>query len=164
MKKWLYAISLTGACALVFVLGLLLFPLQPCLQVAYQKTGDTILKTPVTPGDEIAVRLTHSFEHIPWNEYYLVTPDLQFNLSRIEVAGYGAGIPAEMDVPTYVGEDGLVHMDNINTVFERFNWITSSTNMKDLSINGVSVLTFSDLPHHSFVQCEVILQRRFRFG
>lgn len=69
-------------------------------------------------------------------------------------------LAAEMDVPAYVGEDGLVHMDEINDAFPRFNWITSQTNMKDLRINGRPVLVFSDLPNHSFVTCEIEVQRR----
>ena len=51
------------------------------------------------------------------------------------MAGYGAGIPAEMDVPTHI-ENGLVWMEEINSVFPYFTWITSSTYMKGLQING----------------------------
>ena len=95
----------------------------------------------------------------------MIQEDGSFLLQRIEVGGFGAGIPAEMDVPTYVGEDGLVHMDEINSVFSQFNWITSQTNMKDLLLNGEPVLEFSSLPHHSFVTCETVVQRRlFHFG
>lgn len=135
------------------------------LRLSDQKTGDIILEQPVRPGDEVAVELTHSFEHVPWNEYYVVQDDGSFLLERIEVGGFGAGIPAEMDVPTYVGEDGLVHMDDINSVFPRFNWITSQTNMKDLLLNGQPIFTFDQIPHHSFVTCEIQVQRRlFCFG
>lgn len=135
-------------------------PRSYALRVSYQKTGAVILEQPVRPGDEVSVRLTHSFEHVPWNEYYVIQEDGSFLLKRIEVGGFGAGIPAEMDVPTYVGEDGLVHMDEINDAFPRFNWITSQTNMKDLRLNGQPVLVFSDLPNHSFVTCEIEVQRR----
>lgn len=135
------------------------------MRVSYQRTGEPILTCAVRPGDEVAVTLTHSFEHVPWNEYYLIQPDGSFLLTRIEVGGFGAGIPAEMDVPTYVGEDGLVHMDEINSVFPRFSWITSQINMKELLLNGQPVLEFSALPHHSFVTCEIITQRRlFHLG
>lgn len=135
------------------------------LRLSYQKTGEVILEQPVRPGDEVAVELTHSLEHVPWNEYYVIQKDGSFLLQRIEVGGYGAGIPAEMDVPTYVGEDGLVHMDDINSVFPCFNWITSQTNMKDLLLNGQPIITFDQIPHHSFVTCEITVQRRlFCFG
>ena len=71
------------------------------------------------------------------------------------MGGYGAGIPAEMDVPTRV-EDGLVWMEEINSEFDRFQWITSQTNMKTLSLNGTVIVDFSTLPNHSFVQAEII--------
>jgi hypothetical protein len=145
--------------------ALAVFACQPVmtLRLTYQKTGEVILEQRVHSGDAVTVELTHSFEHVPWNEYYLVQKDGSFLLQRIEVGGFGAGIPAEMDVPTYVGEDGLVHMDDINTVFPCFNWITSQTNMKDLLLNGQAIFTFDQIPHHSFVACEIQVQRRFLF-
>lgn len=154
----------TAAALLILFLVWGLTPVQ-VMRVSYQKTGEIILTRTVRPGDEVAVTLTHSFEHVPWNEYYLVQKDGSFLLKRIEVGGFGAGIPAEMDVPTYVGEDGLVHMDEINSVFPRFSWITSQINMKELLLNGQPVLEFSRLPHHSFVTCEIMTQRRlFHLG
>ena len=61
--------------------------------------------------------------------------------------------------------DGLVHMDEINSVFLRFQWVTSQINMKELLLNGQPVLEFSEIPHHSFVTCEILTQRRlFHFG
>ena len=92
-------------------------------------------------------------------EYGLGLPDDAVKL----VGGFGAGIPAEMDVPTYVGEDGLVHMDDINSVFSEFNWITSQTNMKSLLLNGEPILDFSQIPHHSFVNCSISVQQRYEY-
>ncbi len=152
---------LIPAGAVLLLLALWLSAPVYTLRLSYQKSGEVILERSVRPGDAVAVELTHSFEHVPWNEYYSVRRDGGFLLERIEVGGYGAGIPAEMDVPAYVGEDGLVHMDGINSVFPRFNWITSQVNMKDLLVNGQPVLEFSKLPHHSFVTCEILVERRF---
>lgn len=167
-KKWhgrVLAVLLPAACLLAAVLMFAGYHPVMTLRLSYQKTGEIILERQVHPDDELTVELTHSFEHIPWNEYYVVQGDGSFLLQRIEVGGFGAGIPAEMDVPTYVGEDGLVHMDDINSVFPKFNWITSQKNMKDLLLNGEPVLAFSALPHHSFVTCETVVQRRlFHFG
>jgi len=158
------AVLLTAAALTAALLAWGLSPVMT-MRISYQKTGEVILTRPVRPGDEVVMTLTHSFEHVPWNEYYRIRRDGSFLLKRIEVGGFGAGIPAEMDVPTYVGEDGLVHMDEINSVFPRFDWITSSVNMKQLLLNGQPVLEFSEIPHHSFVTCEIITQRRlFHFG
>ena len=152
-----------GLCA--FIVSFISAELSPVLtlRLSYQKTGEIILELPVRPGDELTVELTHSFEHVPWNEYYQIQNDGSFLLQRIEVGGFGAGIPAEMDVPTYVGEDGLVHMDDINSVFSEFNWITSQTNMKSLLLNGEPILDFSQIPHHSFVNCSISVQQRYEY-
>ena len=159
------AVLLLAACVLAAVLMSAGYHPVMTLCLSYQKTGEIILEREVRPGDALTVELTHSFEHVPWNEYYVIQEDGSFLLQRIEVGGFGAGIPAEMDVPTYVGEDGLVHMDEINSAFPQFNWITSKKNMKDLLLNGEPVLEFSSLPHHSFVTCETVVQRRlFHFG
>ncbi len=147
--------------AVLLLLALWLSAPVYTMRVSYQRTGEAILELRTRPGDEVAVELTHSFEHVPWNEYYTIQEDGSFLLERIEVGGFGAGIPAEMDVPAYVGEDGLVHMDGIGSVFPRFNWITSQTNMKALLVNKEPVLSFSTLPHHSFVSCEILVERRF---
>ena len=138
---------------------------QTCFQLYDRENERVLLEVPVQPGDVLRLEIEHSFEHIPWFEYYTVTEDGAFLLDTIAVGGYGAGIPAEMDVPTYVGEDGLVHMDEINSVFPSFHWITSQVNMKELLLNGQPILEFSQIPHHSFVTCEIITQRRlFHFG
>lgn len=159
------AVLLLAACVLAAVLMSAGYHPVMTLRLSYQKTGEIILEREVRPGDALTVELTHSFEHVPWNEYYVIQEDGSFLLQRIEVGGFGAGIPAEMDVPTYVGEDGMVHMDDINSVFPQFHWITSQINMKDLLLNGEQVLEFSSLPHHSFVTCETVVQRRlFHFG
>lgn len=134
------------------------------LVFSYQKTGEEFLTVPTHTGAQLELRLTHSFEHVTWNEYYTLLEDDTFRLDRIEVGGYGAGIPAEMDVKQYVGTDGLVHMDEINSIFSEFNWITSQKNMKDFRQDGEILVDYTKLPHHSFVNCKVQRQRRFFYG
>ena len=46
-----------------------------------------VLSVPIRPGDRLSLEIEHSFEHIPWYEYYTVTEDYQFNLDAIAVAG-----------------------------------------------------------------------------
>ena len=66
-----------------------------------------------------------------WYEYYEIQKDGSFILHTIAVAGFGAGIPAEMDCK-YRYEDGLVYMDEIESVFPQFNWINSQTALKNI--------------------------------
>ena len=68
------------------------------LRAEDQETGRIYAETPVEIGDTVEFDWIHSFEHIPWKEYYTIKEDGTFYLETISVAGFGAGIPAEMDV------------------------------------------------------------------
>ena len=127
------------------------------------RADDTrIAAWPVAAGDTLSLEIEHSFEHIPWYEFYSVTDDLQFNLDAIAVAGYGAGIPAEMDVPTRI-EDGLVWMEDINSRFPTLHWITSNKYMKVFTLNGVEIFDFRSLPDASRVEAKIITTRGYLF-
>ena len=135
-------------------------PVGKVFQLYDRQRETVVFSVPIQAGDKLRLEIEHSFEHIPWYEFYTVRPDGQFNLDAIAVAGYGAGIPAEMDVPTRV-EDGLVWMEEINSVFPRFSWITSATYMKGLQINGVEVFDFRSLPDASRIRGEIITVRGY---
>ena len=125
----------------------------------YDRGRETVVfSVPIHAGDKLRLEIEHSFEHIPWFEYYTVREDDQFNLDAIAVAGYGAGIPAEMDVPTRVA-GGLVWMEDINSVFPHFSWITSATYMKGLQLNGEEIFDFRSLPDASRIRGEIITVR-----
>ena len=117
------------------------------LVIRNQESGDTYVRVPVETGDELSFGWEHSFEHIPWNEYYEIEEDGSFLLHTISVAGFGAGIPAEMDC-TYRYEDGLIYMDDIESEFPQFNWINSQTALKEIGLNGRLLIRGSDMPHH----------------
>jgi len=129
-------------------------------QLYDRRNEEVVLEVSAGPGDQFRLEIEHSFEHIPWYEFYTVTNDLAFNLDAIAVAGYGAGIPAEMDVSTHI-EDGLVWMEDINSRFEEFKWLTSSTYMKGLTLNGEEIFDFRSLPDASLIRGEIITKRGF---
>lgn len=124
------------------------------LVVENQETGEVYAEVPVSAGDEVSFEWIHSFEHIPWNEYYEVEKDGSFLLHTISVAGFGAGIPAEMDC-SYRYEDGLIYMEGIESSFPQFNWINSRTALKGINLNGKRLLSGSDLPHHKKIVMKV---------
>ncbi len=138
-------------------------PVGKAFQLYDRQRKTVVFSAPIHAGDKLRLEIEHSFEHIPWFEYYTVREDDSFNLDAIAVAGYGAGIPAEMDVPTHI-EDGLVWMEEINSVFPKFSWITSSTYMKGLQINGVEVFDFRSLPDASRIRGEIITVRGYLTG
>ena len=97
------------------------------------ETGNVYREIPVKTGDELSFQWEHSFEHIPWYEYYEIQKDGSFILHTIAVAGFGAGI---------------VYMDEIESVFPQFNWINSQTALKNIKVNGELLIQGSDMPHH----------------
>ena len=117
---------------------------------ADQETEEVYAEAVIHTGDTVEFDWIHSFEHIPWNEYYSVQPDGSFLLDTISVAGFGAGIPAEMDVD-YRYEDGLIYMDNIGSEFDRFRFFNSNTALDVIQINGHDFIRGEDMPHHAKV-------------
>ena len=90
-----------------------------------------------------------------------VTVEIQRGgMAMIRVTDDGAGIPAEMDVPTRV-EDGLVWMEGINSRFEELKWLTSSVYMKGLTLNGTEIFDFRALPNASLIRGQMITKRGY---
>ena len=117
------------------------------LTIQNAETGEMYVSEEVRAGDILEFGWTHSFERIPWNEYYEILQDGSFVLHTISVAGFGAGIPAEMDV-SYRYEDGLIYMDGIESHFPQFNWINSHTALREIRLNGELLIRGEDMPHH----------------
>ena len=63
------------------------------LQLRDRKADELIAAWPIAPGDKLSLEIEHSFEHIPWYEYYSVTDGLEFNLDAIAVGGLWGGDP-----------------------------------------------------------------------
>lgn len=165
MKRWFERRA--NAAALLFLLTLAVFlacivPERTVLELRDRKSDTRIAAWPIEAGDMLSLEIEHSFEHIPWYEFYTVTDTLQFNLDAIAVAGYGAGIPAEMDVPTRI-EDGLVWMEGINSLFPTLHWITSNKYMKVFTLNGTEIFDFRTLPDASRVEAKIITTRGYLF-
>ena len=121
--------------------------LKKHLTVQNAETGEVYAAQEVQAGDVLEFGWTHSFEHIPWNEYYEILDDDSFLLHTISVTGFGAGIPAEMDV-SYRYEDGLIYMDGIESRFPEFHWINSHPALREIRLNGELLLKGSAMPHH----------------
>ena len=137
-------------------------PERTTLELRERSTDTLIAAWPIAAGDTLSLEIEHSFEHIPWYEFYTVTEDGQFDLDKIAVAGYGAGIPAEMDVPTHI-ENGLVWMEEIHSLFPTLHWITSNKYMKTFTLNGTEIFDFRTLPDASHVEAKIITTRGYLF-
>jgi len=156
--------SIAAAVILVFIILFVWFayfaPAGTYFQLYDRERKEVLLFTPIEIGDELRLEIEHSAEFIPWFEYYTVLPDYSFNLDKIAVAGYGAGVPAEMDV-SYRIEGGLVWMEGINSIFPEFKWMTSDTYMKGLTLNGEKIFDFRTLPDKSRVKGSIIMKRGY---
>jgi len=159
-KQRIVLIAAAAVLSAAFCLWAFFVPAGKAFQLYDREREQVVFSVPIRAGDRLRLEIEHSFEHIPWYEYYTVTQDDRFNLDAIAVAGYGAGIPAEMDVPTRV-EGGLVWMEDINSVFPQFSWITSAKYMKGLTLNGVEVFDFRSLPDASRIRGEIVTVRGF---
>ena len=89
----LQALAFLAAVAAFFWWAFLV-PHGTVFQLYDRDRHQVVFSTDICAGDQLKLEIEHSFEHIPWYEFYTVTDDLQFNLDAIAVAGYGAGIPA----------------------------------------------------------------------
>lgn len=134
---------------IIFLIISFRYPERKYLKIYDRRSEVVFLMEEVKEGDMLRLEIEHSFEHIPWFEYYRVTDDY-FLLKKIAVAGYGAGIPAEMDVPTKI-EDGLVWMEDIDSRFDELKWLTHNVYMKTLTLNNKVIFDFRSLPNASLV-------------
>ena len=134
---------------IIFFIIFFEYPQIKYLKIYDRRNDEVFLMEEVKEGDMLCLEIEHSFEHIPWFEYYRVTDDY-FLLKKIAVAGYGAGIPAEMDVPTRI-EDGFVWMEDIDSRFDELKWLTHNVYMKTLTLNNKVIFDFRSLPNASLV-------------
>lgn len=142
---------------IIFFIIFFEYPQIKYLKIYDRRNDAVFLIEKVKEGDMLCLEIEHSFEHIPWFEYYRVTDDY-FLLKKIAVAGYGAGIPAEMDVPTRI-EDGFVWMEDIDSRFDELKWLTHNVYMKTLTLNNKVIFDFRSLPNASLVGAVIVEKR-----
>jgi len=159
-RRMIPAAILFAAALSVFIWWAFFAPVGTFFRLYDRENEKVVLDVPVEAGDQLRLEIEHSFEHIPWFEYYTVEADGTFTLNSIAVARYGAGIPAEMDVPTRV-EGGMVWMEEINSSFPEFKWITSATYMKGLTLNEDEIFDFRTLPDASRIRGSIIMKRGY---
>ena len=77
------------------------------------ETGNVYREIPVKTGDELSFQWEHSFEHIPWYEYYEIQKDGNFILHTIAVAGsrrrWTANTATKTDSSTWMRSKASFH-------------------------------------------------------
>lgn len=126
---------------------------QTVLRISDWRTGEIYIQVPAKPGDTLFFGWIHSWEKIPWNEYYHIAPDRTLVLDTITFPAFGAGIPEDKGV-THV-RDGLIYMEEIGQVFEEFIWLNSHTATRDILLNDQFVTRGSLLPQHTVLRLSI---------
>lgn len=124
------------------------------MSLSHQETHQVFTTVCVEEGDTVIYEWIHSFEKIPWTEYYQIQADGKLKLYRIEVAGFGAGIPenkGEMHV-----ENGLVIMSNFEEFYDDIHWIHSNTALTRIKVSEGTIIEGIDLPHHEPLTLEIV--------
>ena len=149
-KKWIIGIICFG----IFMIGVLFtMQSQKILTISHQETGEIFYQGRVEVGDIVTYEWIHSFEHIPWFEYYHVSKENHLILDQIRVAGFGAGIPENKGIVTV--ENGMVVMREINEDFDHIQWLNSHTALQYIAINDVEIIHGDQMPHHEPLKLEI---------
>ncbi|MDR0466877.1 MAG: DUF1850 domain-containing protein [Deltaproteobacteria bacterium] len=124
------------------------------LRVTDRKTGVLYAQVPARVNSRLFFGWIHSLEKIPWNEYYHVDEQGRLVLDAITFPAFGAGIPEDAGRICYV-RDGLIHMEEIGTVFTELVWLNSHSATQAITLDGKTVARGSDLPHHTGIRLRI---------
>jgi hypothetical protein len=128
------------------------------LRISDWKTGAIYAETPAKVGSKLFFGWIHSLEKIPWNEYYHIAENGHLILDAITFPAFGAGIPENKGKVCYI-ENGLIHMEEIDQVFEELVWLNSHTATQEILLDGEYVTRGSALPHHARLRLIVLKVR-----
>ena len=132
---------------------------QTVLRIYNYQSGEIYVEVPAKGGDKLFFGWVHSWEKIPWNEYYHIAPDNTLVLDSISFPAFGAGIPENKGKVCRV-ENGLIYMDEIGQVFQEFNWINSHFATREIILNGQLISKGDRLPEHT--RLRLVVERRLK--
>ena len=146
-----FAVVLATVLLLVFS-GMGCRPAPPAPELALRitdwKTGAVYVDVPAKTGGSLFFGWIHSWEKIPWNEYYHIDENRHLVLDAITFPAFGAGIPEDKGTVCYI-KDGLIHMEGIGQVFPELVWLNSHTATREILLDGAHVARGSELPQHT---------------
>ena len=151
----------------IFFLGLVLMGLgawyywasQTVLRIYDYRSGEIYVEVPAKEGDKLFFGWVHSWEKIPWHEYYHIAQDNSLVLDTISFPAFGAGIPENKGKVCRI-ENGLIYMDEIGQVFPEFDWINSHFATREIILNGQLISKGDMLPEHT--RLRLVVERRLK--
>ena len=136
---------------------------ETVLRIYDYETKEIYVEVPAKEGDQLFFGWIHSWEKIPWHEYYHIDANRDLILDMIAFPAFGAGIPENKGTEVWVDDDGMIYMSHINHVFHEFTWINSHFATRDIKLNDVLIAKGETLPEHTRVNL-VVTKRRFFDG
>jgi len=130
---------------------------EAILRIYDWKSGVVYAEAPATAGSTLFFGWIHSWENIPWNEYYHVDEHYNLVLDAITFPAFGAGIPEDKGRVCYV-KDGLIHMEGIDQLFPELVWLNSHTATQEILLDGAHVARGSELPQHT--RLRLVIEKR----
>jgi hypothetical protein len=114
--------------------GILLIPWVMAVDVS-DIDGHALLIEPVSPGDMISVRYTHSVEKTPVNETYIVNTNGTLSLSYATFESSGAGLPSDGSY-NITCDNGTFLITGFDRTFDRITYGTGNISRHTIFIHG----------------------------
>ena len=133
---------------------------ETVLRIYDHETKEIYVEVPAKEGDQLFFGWIHSWEKIPWHEYYHIDASHDLILDTIAFPAFGAGIPENKGTKVWI-KDGMIYMGNINQVFHEFTWINSHFATRDIKLNGQLIARGETLPEHTRVNLAIVKRRYF---
>ena len=133
---------------------------QTVLRIYDYQTKEIYVEVPAKEGDKLFFGCIHSWEKIPWHEYYHIDASHDLILDTIAFPAFGAGIPENKGTKVWI-DNGMIYMGNINQVFHEFTWINSHFATRDIKLNGQLIARGETLPEHTRVNLAIVKRRFF---
>ena len=130
---------------------------QTVLRIYNYRSGEIYVEVPAKEGDKLFFGWIHSWEKIPWNEYYHIAQDNTLVLDTITFPAFGAGIPENKGKVCHI-KNGLIYMEEIDQVFPEFDWINSHFSTREIILNGQLISKGDRLPEHT--RLRLVVERR----
>lgn len=118
---------------------------QTVLRIYDYHTKEIYLEVPAKTGDQLFFGWLHSWDLIPWHEYFHIASDNTLVLDTISFTAFGAGIPENKGKKVRI-ENGIIYMEEIDQVFTEFTWLNSHFANKDIKLNNQLIAAGSTLP------------------
>lgn len=150
-------ISLLAALLAMFLIYFYYQAQQTVLRIYNYQTGEIYVEVPAKAGDTLFFGWIHSWEKIPWNEYYHIAADNTLVLDTITITAFGAGIPENKGKTVRI-QDGVIYMEDINQVFPAFTWLNSHFAVRDIKLNDKLISAGYLLP--DLTRVNLVVERR----